>query len=82
VPIEGLPRHVYYGDGTPIEEEVIQHIGEIYEKSAVKFPWSERDVLMLDNMLICHGRNPFVGPRKILVAMGEMISRDEISIPS
>jgi hypothetical protein len=36
---------------------------------------------MLDNMLICHARNPFVGPRKILVAMGEMISREEIAIP-
>jgi hypothetical protein len=29
---------------------------------------------MLDNMLIAHGRNPFVGPRKILVAMAEPFS--------
>ena len=28
-----------------------------------------------DNMLTAHARNPFVGPRKILVAMGDMISR-------
>jgi hypothetical protein len=29
---------------------------------------------MLDNMLTAHGRNPYVGSRKIVVAMGEMIN--------
>jgi hypothetical protein len=28
---------------------------------------------MLDNMLVAHARNPYEGPRKILVAMGEMV---------
>jgi hypothetical protein len=27
---------------------------------------------MLDNMLASHGRQPFVGPRKILVALAEL----------
>jgi hypothetical protein len=29
------------------------------------------DILMVDNMLVAHGREPFSGPRKILVAMAE-----------
>jgi hypothetical protein len=29
---------------------------------------------MLDNMLSAHARKPFVGPRKIVVAMGEMFT--------
>lgn len=33
---------------------------------------------MLDNMLTAHGRNPFAGPRKIVVAMGEMISNKDV----
>jgi hypothetical protein len=33
---------------------------------------------MLDNMLAAHSRNPFVGPRKIVVTMGEMIGEAEI----
>jgi hypothetical protein len=33
---------------------------------------------MVDNMLTAHGRYPYVGPRKILVAMGEMISIDAV----
>jgi hypothetical protein len=32
----------------------------------------------LDNMLTAHGRFPYVGPRKIVVAMGEMINSGEI----
>ncbi|MFS0516454.1 condensation domain-containing protein [Nostoc sp. UIC 10607] len=69
-----LPRHVYYGDGSPIEQSVIQEISEIYQQSQVSFTWQKGDIIMLDNMLAAHGRNSFVGSRKIVVAMGEMIS--------
>jgi natural product biosynthesis luciferase-like monooxygenase protein len=71
---EDLPRNVYYGDGAPIEDEVIAHVGEIYRRAAVSFPWRAGDILMLDNMLTAHSRNPFVGTRKIVVAMGEIVS--------
>lgn len=68
-----LPRNVYYGDGTPIEDSVLAEINEVYQQSQTSFPWQQGDILMLDNMLIAHGRNPYVGFRKIVVAMGEMI---------
>lgn len=70
---ENLPRHVYYGDGSPIEESVIEEIRSIYQQATVSFPWQPGDVLMLDNMLTAHGRNPYIGSRKVVVAMGEMI---------
>jgi alpha-ketoglutarate-dependent taurine dioxygenase len=70
---EDLPRNVYYGDGSPIEESVMQEIGVAYERATVAFPWQQGDILMVDNMLIAHGRKPFSGNRKIVVAMGEMI---------
>ena len=38
----------------------------------VQFQWREGDVLMVDNMLVAHARNPYQGARKIVVAMGEM----------
>jgi natural product biosynthesis luciferase-like monooxygenase protein len=71
---EELPRNVYYGNGAAIEDSVVAEIRDIYSRAAITFPWQEGDILMLDNMLIAHARNPFVGPRKIMVAMGEMIS--------
>jgi amino acid adenylation domain-containing protein len=69
-----LPRHVYYGDGSAIEEEVIEEVSQAYENAAVKFPWQAMDILMVDNMLVAHGRSPFVGQRKIVVTMGDMFS--------
>jgi len=75
---EDLPRNCYYGDGSPIENSVMQEVLEVYRHSAVNFPWQEGDILMLDNMLTAHGRNPFAGPRKIVVAMGEMINNKDV----
>ncbi|MGH9362501.1 MAG: TauD/TfdA family dioxygenase [Thermoanaerobaculia bacterium] len=71
---EELPRNTYYGDGAPIEEEVLEEVREAYRLEAVTFPWEQGDLLMLDNMLMAHGREPFTGPRKILVGMAEPIT--------
>jgi alpha-ketoglutarate-dependent taurine dioxygenase len=68
-----LPRHVYYGDGSPIEDSVMDHVGEIYEKHAVRFQWKQYDMVSLDNMLTAHARDPYVGPRKIVVALGQLV---------
>lgn len=68
---EGLSRNAYYGDGTRIESSVLDEIRAIYEETAVAFPWQQDDVLMVDNMLVAHGRRPYTGARKIMVAMAE-----------
>ncbi len=75
---ENLPRHVYYGDGSSIENSVVEEILATCREAEVSFPWQQGDVLMLDNILTSHGRNPYVGSRKIVVAMGDMISNQEI----
>jgi len=73
--VERLPRHVTYGDGSPIADETMAIVGEAYEACAVRFDWRQGDVVMLDNMLAAHARDPFEGPRKIVVAMGAMFDR-------
>jgi alpha-ketoglutarate-dependent taurine dioxygenase len=72
---EDLPTNTYYGDGSPIEPEVLEHLREVYRQETVSFPWERGDVLMLDNMLAAHGRAPYRGARKILVGMAEPITR-------
>jgi alpha-ketoglutarate-dependent taurine dioxygenase len=64
-----MPNYVRFGDGSEISDEDFARVSEAYEAETVVFPWQVCDVLMLDNMLVAHGRSPFSGPRKILVAM-------------
>jgi amino acid adenylation domain-containing protein len=71
VPEQDLPFNTYYGDGSPIEPSVLEEIHEAYDRETLKFDWQKADVLLLDNMLAAHGREPFSGSRKILVALTE-----------
>jgi alpha-ketoglutarate-dependent taurine dioxygenase len=66
-----LPRNAFYGDGSAIEASVLDDIRGVYREAAVSFEWERGDILMLDNMLSSHGREPFSGPRRIVVAMAQ-----------
>lgn len=50
---------------------MLETLREVYQQAMVTFPWQKGDILMLDNMLAVHGRNPFVAPRQVLVGMAE-----------
>jgi alpha-ketoglutarate-dependent taurine dioxygenase/acyl carrier protein len=69
-----LPFNTFYGDGSPIEPSVVEQIRDTYTREQVAFEWQAGDILMLDNMLVAHGREPFSGPREIAVAMAEPYS--------
>jgi alpha-ketoglutarate-dependent taurine dioxygenase len=73
--VESLPYNTYYGDGSPIEDSLVEEIREAYRDETVSFPWQPGDLLLLDNMLVAHGRNSYRGERKILAAMGEAHTR-------
>jgi alpha-ketoglutarate-dependent taurine dioxygenase len=66
-----LPQTSRFGDDTPIDVSALKYIRETMFKQAIVFPWREGDVMMLDNILVCHGRMPFSGQRKILLAMAD-----------
>ncbi|HEX6969199.1 MAG TPA: TauD/TfdA family dioxygenase [Micromonosporaceae bacterium] len=68
---ENLPSHTYYGDGGRIPDDVVEHLKQAYESAKVRFDWQQDDLLVIDNMLTAHGREPYTGPRKIAIAMAE-----------
>lgn len=75
---DDLPNNTYYGDGSPIEPEVAEHLRQAYRSEMVELPWRRGDVLLIDNMLTAHARNPFTGPRKIAVAMADPHVRTDL----
>lgn len=68
---EDLPTNTYYGDGGRIPDDVAAHLRDRYRACSTRYDWRRGDVLVVDNMLAAHGREPFTGPRRIAVAMAE-----------
>lgn len=77
---QDLPQHTYYGDGSPIEPNVLEHLRSAYLRTMVAFPWRAGDVVLLDNVLALHGRRPFVGDRKVVVAMAEAYRSSDLEV--
>lgn len=68
---EDLPTNTYYGDGGRIPRDVTDHLRACYRAASRRFDYAWDDVLVVDNMLSAHGREPFTGDRRIAVAMTE-----------
>ncbi len=66
---ELFPQNAFFGDGGKIPIEDLAAIRETTRAQMTRFPWRPGDFLMVDNMLVAHGRMPFKGDRKVLVAM-------------
>ncbi len=64
-----LPRNVYFGDGSPIDDGLLDEVRAVLADWKQVFPWKTGDVMLLDNMLAAHAREPFSGRRKVAVAM-------------
>jgi alpha-ketoglutarate-dependent taurine dioxygenase len=74
---DDLPNNTYYGDGSPIEPAVMDHLRAAYIQETVSLSWQRGDILLLDNMLTAHSRSSFVGPRKVVVAMADPHTRSD-----
>lgn len=75
----GVPYNTYYGDGSPIEDSVVEELSEAYDSETIKFKWQKGDLLFMDNMLVSHGRSPYAGPRRIIVGMGDPFTRTDLN---
>ena len=74
------PTQTYYGDGAPIESEVLENLRRVYRGVLHEFAWRTNDILLVDNILTVHGRNPFRGFRRILVAMAQTFQPNDWAV--
>jgi alpha-ketoglutarate-dependent taurine dioxygenase len=66
---EALGSHACYGDGSEIPIADLRAVRAACKTCEIAFPWQAGDLLVLDNILAMHGRKPFEGERRVLVAM-------------
>jgi alpha-ketoglutarate-dependent taurine dioxygenase len=66
---EELPQSVSFADGSPIPADYAVHVRDQGMATAIDVNWLAGDLLLIDNVLVGHGRRPFTGPRRVLVAM-------------
>ncbi len=77
---DGLPYDTAFGDGTPIGEDVVRIINEAYERCTIREPWRAGDLLIVDNLQTAHSRDPFNGPREVVVAFAEPVRPDDFAL--
>jgi hypothetical protein len=71
----GLPFDTAYGDGQPVGADTVETINAVYEAEAIDVPWQPGDLLIVDNLRMAHSRMPYVGDRRVVVAMGDPTDR-------
>jgi alpha-ketoglutarate-dependent taurine dioxygenase len=60
---------VSFGDGTPVRRNMLDEVRAAIAAERCEHHWQKGDVLVLDNLLMAHGRAPFSGSRKIALTM-------------
>lgn len=70
---EELPLYSCLEDGTQIPLDVYEEIRRVNKEQSVYAPWHKGDLLIVDNMLLMHGRNWYAGPRRILISLSSKI---------
>src|SRR4051794_13199956 len=76
---DGLPFTTHFGSGDPIGEDVVQLINEVYTAHTRREPWQAGDLLLVDNIRCAHSREPFTGPRQVVVGMADAVRLTDCS---
>ncbi|MGW1894343.1 TauD/TfdA family dioxygenase [Streptomyces sp. NPDC002004] len=70
---DGLPFNTRFGGGDPIGEDVVDLLNKVYQDHTVREPWQAGDLMLVDNLRTAHSREPYEGPREVLVAMADPV---------
>ncbi|KAL8250120.1 hypothetical protein R6Q59_033813 [Mikania micrantha] len=58
------------GNGEPVDHDAMNHMLDIMKEECVAIPWKKGDVLLVNNLMVLHGRRPLIKPpRRILASL-------------
>ncbi|GLZ41922.1 TauD/TfdA family dioxygenase [Actinokineospora sp. NBRC 105648] len=66
---DNLPHNARYGDGSALTAADLAAVRDAARAHTLAVPWRSGDLLIVDNMLVLHGREPYTGDRRVLVGM-------------
>ncbi|CAO2652945.1 Nn.00g023560.m01.CDS01 [Neocucurbitaria sp. VM-36] len=61
-----------FGDGTPIPEKYLKKLADITDEIRVLHKWQKGDVLVYDNIIAQHGRQPWQGEQEDRVVLASL----------
>ncbi|KAJ6021186.1 hypothetical protein N7540_006690 [Penicillium herquei] len=67
-----------FGDGTPIPEKYLAHLAKITDEIRVLHRWEEGDVLVYDNIIAQHGREPWEGHQSDRVVLASLFDGESV----
>ncbi len=70
---DGLPFNTCFGNGDPVGKDVVDLLNSVYEAHTSREPWQAGDLMLVDNIRMAHNRDPYTGPRQVLVAMADPV---------
>lgn len=70
---EGLPFNTAFGDGSPLDADIVETINAAYRDASIGEPWRAGDVLLVDNLRMAHSRDPYEGDREVVVILGNPV---------
>ncbi len=68
---DALPFNTAFGSGDPIGADVVTLLNDVYAAHTAREPWQAGDLMLVDNIRTAHSREPFEGPREVLVGMAD-----------
>lgn len=67
-----------FGDGSPIPEKFLARLAEITDEIRVLHKWQQGDVLVYDNVVSQHGRQPWEGDQADRVVLASLFDGDDV----